>query len=43
VPWQGLFRALDELGGETYTWDGAHPYVRLDPTQGQVAHVLSFP
>ena len=43
VPWQGPFRALDELGGETYTWDGAHPYVRLDPTQGQVAHVLSFP
>jgi starch synthase (maltosyl-transferring) len=43
APWQGPFRAHDELGGETYTWDGAHPYVRLDPTQGQVAHVLSFP
>jgi len=43
VPWQGPFRVHDELGGETYTWDGPTPYVRLDPTQGQVAHVLSFP
>ena len=28
--------------GETYTWDGPTPYVRLDPTQGQVAHILTF-
>jgi hypothetical protein len=42
VPWQGPFSAHDELGGETYTWDGPTPYVRLDPTQGQVAHVMSF-
>jgi starch synthase (maltosyl-transferring) len=42
LPWQGPLRAHDELGGETYTWDGNRPYVRLDPTQGQVAHILSF-
>jgi starch synthase (maltosyl-transferring) len=42
LPWHGPFRAHDELGGETYTWDGPHPYVRLDPTQGQVAHIFSL-
>jgi len=42
VPWQGPFPAHDELTGETYTWDGPTPYVRLDPTQGQVAHILTF-
>ena len=42
VPWQGPFPAHDELAGETYTWDGPDPYVRLDPTQGQVAHILTF-
>ncbi len=41
-PWQGPFEARDELTGETYMWDGNRPYVRLDPTRGQVAHVISF-
>ncbi|MGH9236205.1 MAG: alpha-1,4-glucan--maltose-1-phosphate maltosyltransferase [Acidimicrobiales bacterium] len=42
LPWQGPYRAHDELGGETYTWDGGHPYVRLDPTRGQVAHIMAL-
>jgi starch synthase (maltosyl-transferring) len=42
LPWQGPFEARDELTGDTYMWDGNRPYVRLDPTQGQVAHVISF-
>ncbi len=42
LPWQGPFEARDELTGETYMWDGNRPYVRLDPTRGQVAHVVSF-
>ncbi|HET6948949.1 MAG TPA: alpha-1,4-glucan--maltose-1-phosphate maltosyltransferase [Acidimicrobiales bacterium] len=41
LPWQGPLRVHDELGGDTYTWDGPHPYVRLDPSRGQVAHVLT--
>ena len=40
--WGGPLPVHDELGGDTYIWDGPHPYVRLDPTQGQVAHILSF-
>jgi starch synthase (maltosyl-transferring) len=42
LPWQGPFEATDELTGTTYMWDGNHPYVRLDPTAGQVAHIISF-
>jgi starch synthase (maltosyl-transferring) len=42
LPWSGPLQAHDELTGETYLWDGGHPYVRLDPTQGRVAHVISF-
>jgi starch synthase (maltosyl-transferring) len=42
LPWHGPFLAHDELGGESYTWDGAHPFVRLDPSRGQVAHILSL-
>ena len=42
LPWQGPFQAHDELDGETYTWDGGRPYVRLDPTRGQVAHIMSL-
>jgi starch synthase (maltosyl-transferring) len=42
LPWHGPFSAHDELGGESYTWDGAHPFVRLDPSRGQVAHILSL-
>jgi starch synthase (maltosyl-transferring) len=40
LPWGGAYEAHDELGGQTFTWDGPNPYVRLDPTAGQVAHVL---
>ena len=36
----GSFEVFDELTGEAYRWD-AHPYVRLDPAMGQVAHILS--
>ncbi len=42
LPWQGPYSATDELTGDVYTWDGPNPYVRLDPWQGQVAHVLSL-
>ena len=42
LPWQGPFQVTDELTGDSYTWDGGHPYVRLDPTLGQVAHIMSF-
>jgi starch synthase (maltosyl-transferring) len=42
LPWQGPYTATDELTGEAYTWDGPRPYVRLDPPQGQVAHILSL-
>jgi hypothetical protein len=42
LPTQGPYQAADELGGETYTWDGPSPYVRLDPARGQVAHILSL-
>jgi starch synthase (maltosyl-transferring) len=30
----------DELTGDTYVWGGESAYVRLDPTVGQVAHLL---
>jgi starch synthase (maltosyl-transferring) len=33
------FELLDELTGETFTWSGANPYVRLDPAIAP-AHVL---
>jgi starch synthase (maltosyl-transferring) len=42
LPWQGPLPVTDELTGDTYVWDGNRPYVRLDPTAGQVAHVLTF-
>jgi starch synthase (maltosyl-transferring) len=42
LPWSGPLEAHDELTGETFMWDGGHPYVRLDPAQGRVAHVISF-
>jgi starch synthase (maltosyl-transferring) len=42
LPWHGPFEAHDELTGETYLWDGNRPYVRLDPGQRQVAHILTF-
>ena len=36
----GRYLAHDELSGETYTWEGPRPYVHLDPSTGQVAHIL---
>ena len=39
LPWDLPFEAHDELTGTTYTWQGGHPYVRLDPVL-QPAHVL---
>jgi len=42
LPWQGPYSATDELTGDTYAWDGPRPYVRLDPWQGRVAHILSL-
>jgi starch synthase (maltosyl-transferring) len=42
LPWQGPFEATDELTSDSYMWDGNRPYVRLDPTHGQVAHIISF-
>jgi starch synthase (maltosyl-transferring) len=42
LPWQGPYTAMDELTGDVFAWDGPSPYVRLDPWQGQVAHVLAL-
>jgi starch synthase (maltosyl-transferring) len=42
LAWQGPYSATDELTGDIYAWDGPRPYVRLDPWQGQVAHILSL-
>jgi starch synthase (maltosyl-transferring) len=42
LPGSGPYVVTDELTGESYTWEGARPYVRLDPTIGQVAHVLTL-
>ena len=39
LPWAEPFRAHDELSGATYTWQGDHPYVRLDPADGP-GHLL---
>ena len=40
VPQGVAFVAVDELTGSVYRWDGPHPYVRLDPSSGQVGHIL---
>jgi starch synthase (maltosyl-transferring) len=42
LPWQGPYTAIDELTGDAFAWEGPNPYVRLDPWQGQVAHVLAL-
>ncbi|MBA3956522.1 MAG: alpha-1,4-glucan--maltose-1-phosphate maltosyltransferase [Acidimicrobiia bacterium] len=39
MPYDEAFEAHDELTGDTYTWQGAHPYVSLDPAE-QPGHVL---
>jgi starch synthase (maltosyl-transferring) len=42
LPGQGPYTAMDELTGDVFVWEGPNPYVRLDPWQGQVAHVLAL-
>ncbi len=37
----GRYEVHDELTGETYTWEGADNYVRLDPAEA-VGHVFSI-
>ena len=36
----GRYQLHDELTGARYEWDGPTGYVRLDPSRGQVAHLL---
>jgi starch synthase (maltosyl-transferring) len=38
LPWDQPFDAYDELTGQSFSWQGAWQYVRLDPHQA--AHVL---
>jgi starch synthase (maltosyl-transferring) len=39
LPWDQPFEAHDELTGQTFTWTGPEPYVRLDP-RDTPAHIL---
>lgn len=41
LPWNEPYEAIDELNGQTYTWQGAEPYVRLDPdmTPAHIFHL----
>ncbi len=41
----GSYEVHDELSGQTFVWDGAHPYVRLDPAEapGHVLHLRRAP
>ena len=41
APWDRPWQVVDELTGETYVWEGARPWVRLDPAADQVAHILA--
>ena len=41
LPWGEPFDAHDELTGQTFTWQGPSPYVRLDPKETP-GHVLSL-
>ncbi|MGH9180522.1 MAG: alpha-1,4-glucan--maltose-1-phosphate maltosyltransferase, partial [Acidimicrobiales bacterium] len=38
LPWDQPFGAHDELSGQTFSWVGPHPFVRLSPDEG--AHLL---
>ncbi len=40
LPYESTYTVHDELGGGTYTWQGAHNWVRLDP-HGLSAHVFA--
>jgi starch synthase (maltosyl-transferring) len=42
LPRWSHYRVEDELTGESYAWDSPNPYIQLDPTRGQVAHILSL-
>jgi starch synthase (maltosyl-transferring) len=42
LPASEPYSAVDELSGETFTWVGNHPFVRLEPWV-RVAHVLHLP
>jgi starch synthase (maltosyl-transferring) len=42
LAWDRSFAAVDELSGETYTWTGPNPYVKLEPWH-RVAHILHLP
>ncbi|HZT65439.1 MAG TPA: alpha-1,4-glucan--maltose-1-phosphate maltosyltransferase [Acidimicrobiales bacterium] len=39
IPWDQPYEAYDEMTGQSFTWQGPEPYVRLDP-EDQPAHVL---
>jgi starch synthase (maltosyl-transferring) len=39
--WDATFAVRDELTSEEYRW-GRHPYVRLDPATGTVAHLMAL-
>ena len=41
LPTDEPYDVVDELSGEHYTWNGAHPYVRLAPDES-VAHLLDL-
>ncbi len=40
LPRDRPYQLYDELSGDTFVWGGDSAYVRLDPTMGQVAHLL---
>jgi starch synthase (maltosyl-transferring) len=40
IPYEAAYTVHDELGGGTYTWQGARNWVRLDP-HGLSAHVFA--
>jgi starch synthase (maltosyl-transferring) len=40
IPHDVRYHVHDELTGSTYDWHGEAAYVRLDPTEGQVAHLF---
>jgi starch synthase (maltosyl-transferring) len=40
MPFQGRYEAFDELSGQTFPWDGPHPYVKLTPDHN--VHICSL-
>lgn len=41
LPHDRPYRVTDELSGQVFMWQGANPYVRLDPVTGP-AHILAL-